>query len=351
MLSLWGMVCAYGIVLSMGAKKFDRYALPAFLAVDVLGAIGLALVLSAIGRRFSRGHKLVWALGLGTVTATQIALCVNCYPYYFSYFNPVLGGLQTAAKVMWVGWGEGLDQVSRYLESSANGRALCIGTSYEQILNYREQFRDNVLFFPPSPTQPQRFWPVQLDYAVVYINALQRYGLPRSFVELFGAEAPQFVARINGLEYAWVYHISRDRLLSLPPETAPFEATYGSEFKLMGYHIYPVKLNRARGESILPLTLHWRVNRPCGQDYGVNLSLIDAANTVWAEKQIDVPCTGWRQSWSNQWILPDDVELEILPGAPPGPYRVRVDVVHRRTGREVPPVEGTAVLLGPIEVN
>jgi hypothetical protein len=38
------------------------------------------------------------------------------FPYYLSYYNPLMGGPRKAPQVMQIGWGEGLDQAGRYLD-------------------------------------------------------------------------------------------------------------------------------------------------------------------------------------------------------------------------------------------
>ena len=74
MLCLWGMIAAYVLLLSWGAKKFDRYALPVFLAIDILGAIGFLTVLEVVATRWCLGAiKLV--LGLGLTLVLQPHLC------------------------------------------------------------------------------------------------------------------------------------------------------------------------------------------------------------------------------------------------------------------------------------
>ena len=48
------------------------------------------------------------------------------YPYYFTYYNPLVGGSRTAPDVMTVGWGEGLDAAARWLNQQPNSAELCV---------------------------------------------------------------------------------------------------------------------------------------------------------------------------------------------------------------------------------
>ena len=42
------------------------------------------------------------------------------YPYYLSYYNPVMGGGKRAPEAMFIGWGQGLDQAARYLNETVD---------------------------------------------------------------------------------------------------------------------------------------------------------------------------------------------------------------------------------------
>jgi hypothetical protein len=60
---------------------------------------------------------------------------------------------------------------------------------------------------------------VQLDYFVVYVNMAQRELIPAPIRQLMAEGPPEFTARVNGVEYAWVYRV--------PPGTVvpPLEET------------------------------------------------------------------------------------------------------------------------------
>src|SRR5207248_348046 len=119
-LPLWGPAVAllayavlFGLAMTFAAKSFDRYLLPAFPALDLLAGLGLAL----------SARRLRWIGGAGRLLAGAFLLPLLVYPlatslpYALTWYNPLAGGGPAAQAALMVGWGEGLDQVARYLNA------------------------------------------------------------------------------------------------------------------------------------------------------------------------------------------------------------------------------------------
>ena len=100
---LWLFLFAtlFGLMMTFGVKKSPRYILPAFPALGFVAAWGWLFVLQSF-----RKSLIVAVLG-----SLMILLTLNYVPYYFTYYNPLLGGPITAPKWVRIGWGEGLDEV------------------------------------------------------------------------------------------------------------------------------------------------------------------------------------------------------------------------------------------------
>ncbi len=100
--------------MTLGAKKFDRYILPSFLALDVLALLGWANLAQAITARFVK-RLLPFSLSPCLLVSLSTIILLHAlpgflqYPYYLTYFNPLTGGTRTAPQVLFAGWGEGLD--------------------------------------------------------------------------------------------------------------------------------------------------------------------------------------------------------------------------------------------------
>jgi 4-amino-4-deoxy-L-arabinose transferase-like glycosyltransferase len=193
-------VLSFSVGMTLGAKKFDRYLLPVFPLVDLIGAIGLAAGIRWMRRR--RGPVAMLsppieaAMGYALVVAlmvAQLALILPSRPYYLSYYNPLAGGRPAASRLILVGWGEGLDQAARYLNGLPEAGRLRVISWYSQSL--KPFFRGEVAGFG-APLD------VGLDYFVLYVNQLQRH--PEAMATYCGPQGPEHTIALGGVEYAWV---------------------------------------------------------------------------------------------------------------------------------------------------
>jgi hypothetical protein len=88
-----------------------------------------------------------------------------------------------------------------------------------------------------------------------------------------------------------------------------------------------------------------------GEDYTIYLKLINDAYHIWGQQDSRPVWDGSpTNSWEQGQIVGDKRELEVLPGTPPGLYRVEVILLDLHSGRTLEPEGGGSVLLGPIEV-
>jgi hypothetical protein len=113
---------------TISAKKFDRYLLPTYAPLDILAGMGwssLVAVLASTRQGFLNSFGKYAALFVGLlIIVLQAGLSLQNYPYYFTYYDPLMGGSSKAPAVMHVGWGEGLDQAARYLNQKPNAAQL-----------------------------------------------------------------------------------------------------------------------------------------------------------------------------------------------------------------------------------
>jgi hypothetical protein len=196
------VVYALGFValMTLGGKKFDRYMLPTIVMFDLLAGVGLWEAARLLRRRdvlAGVSFRLRWVI-LAVAVAVQAAFCWMSYPYPLVAYNPLLGGTATARQALLVGWGEGLDQVADYLNARPNAQRLAATTLYHHVMR------------PVFAGQTARIGdPGQLDYFVVYVNMEQRGLVPAPIRQVMAEGPPEFVARVNGVEYAWVYRVPR----------------------------------------------------------------------------------------------------------------------------------------------
>lgn len=225
--------------MTLGEKKQDRYILPTYPVLDALAALGLvrlslarrqpALDGQARGRANLRSKipalkSTVPALQFPLISLVIILLfqgipVIANYPYYFTYYNPLLGGGPVAARLMTVGWGEGLDQAAAYLNSLQDAKRLRVTSWYHNSL--APFFQGETTFYSSDAGQT-----LSSDYAVVYLNQIQRELPTTELVHyLLQHQTPVFTATLKNLDYAYVYRLPITRRSNWQMSRLPGQAT------------------------------------------------------------------------------------------------------------------------------
>jgi hypothetical protein len=198
----------YLLAISLAGQKYDRYMLPAWLALLLLAGWGWAGLLEWLEAQTTRklGPRQKYAAGLGlaiALLAGQGLGAAQVYPYYNSYYNPLLGGLEGAARVWTIGWGEGLDQAGEYLDSLPNAAGLRVMSWYaDGCFSY--YFRGRSLGMDRSTSLADLR---QADYVVVYYQQWQRREPSPEILSFLEDLTPVEVIRVGGLELVKVYQL------------------------------------------------------------------------------------------------------------------------------------------------
>jgi 4-amino-4-deoxy-L-arabinose transferase-like glycosyltransferase len=207
--------------MNLGDKKFDRYLIPIYPALQLVSAAGWTALLRQIARHWPQKTSKVSAQEPATVQApktSQVWMLVSLvllagwllfslwsvFPYPLSYYNSLLGGSEKAIQVMQIGWGEGLDEAGRYLSQKAGSDTLNVASWYRSVLAYH--FNGNTLSINAQLTQEEEAAILSADYAVLYIHQWQR-DIPPKLLDEFSARNPEHTIEINGLEYVRVYNL------------------------------------------------------------------------------------------------------------------------------------------------
>lgn len=210
-LELFFWIVFYTVIMSIGVKKFDRYILPAIPPIDLLAGLGWMALVSWIVHRLRRPTSYLVSGGiLALVIGSQAILTAQTYPYYLSYYNPLLGGPARASQVMMIGWGEGLDKAGRYIESLPNADTLQVMTHYpEGSVSYF--FNGKLKNLPSTWKGLEALREKGVDYLVLYVHQRQRMIPDPQMNDYFAGQVPEFTARINGIDYAEVYNLHKLR--------------------------------------------------------------------------------------------------------------------------------------------
>ncbi|MGQ9625793.1 MAG: hypothetical protein ACUVV0_02695, partial [Anaerolineae bacterium] len=308
----------FTLFISLSNKKGDRYLLPIFPALDILAAAGWC----GLARLMSRRPGYFLAAG---ALLFQVALLLPHYPYPLSYYNPLLGGPQVALKTLTVGWGDGLDLAGRYLSRKERAEDLMVAAVPAQCL---------APFFPGMAVNLSYPTALMADYVVLHISQVQRLAPGPDIVRYFQqSRKPEYIGRISGLDYVWVY--PGPRLLSYtPPSVAhPGGQVFGGTIRLHGYK---VEAPPRAGET-LRLSLYWECLGQFGGDYVDYVHLLDEKGHLWSQEDhrpvMELLPT---YSWEKGQFIQDERRLSLSPFMPPGSYRLRVGWYSVGEGKPLP---------------
>ncbi|HXV42709.1 MAG TPA: glycosyltransferase family 39 protein, partial [Anaerolineae bacterium] len=303
-------ILVYAVAMSLGSHKQDRYLMPIFPSLNILAAMGLIylwdwLKKKVVGEKPTPYYLLptTYYLGLALFAGLiliQLATALPHHPYYYSYFNPLLGGGQTAVRTMRVGWGEGMDQVGAYLAAKPNSRNLVVAS----------RFTHNMLGFRGDLVSllPDGRW-TQADYIVLYIQQVQRRQEPSpGFIDYFQTRTPEKIITIGGIDYAWIYPI-------------PFTTPANPNTSLV---LYWAALLGYRWEETGQLRLFWEnMSGPRDRQLVARLRG-DTTKTGWATCSPDPAFVAQAQT-AGAYV--ESLCAPALAGLPPGTYTVEFGLV------------------------
>jgi hypothetical protein len=129
----------YFIQLTIPSKKLDRYILPAFVLISLVSSSFFVWVFEKINLKKYWQKVLIIFLFLIPGIWTNILV----HPDYFSYFNPVFGGLKTGVKVLEPKWLIGKEEVTDYFKKMSKEQNLVFssGKSFEELV-YKKNGRE-----------------------------------------------------------------------------------------------------------------------------------------------------------------------------------------------------------------
>jgi hypothetical protein len=129
----------------------------------------------------------------------------------------------------------------------------------------------------------------------------------------------------------------------VPGAQHPQRANFGGHIELLGYDLPSVEVESGQ---VLPMTLYWQATTPVPHNYQVFAHLTNPATTLWGQSDKlnpgDFPSTRWpldRFVW-------DDHRLRVLPGTPPGEYRLAVGLYDLGSGQRAPVFAETGQIVG-----
>ncbi len=329
-LLLW--IAIFSLMLTLGDKRDGRYLLPIYFALCILAAFGLKLIYDKLKNRRPFSLKAgpvqpnLYQLGFGLLL---LGSSLTYYPYYLTYYNPLVGGPWLAARLIRVGWGDGMEEAAFWLNQQPDPENLRVATIIEQSF---------WPFFVGQITDHDSYETFSADYVLNYHRQIQN-GVPfAEYWQYYQARPPDFKLRVAGIDYVWLH------------KEAPL-ATLGRI--AMGNNVilraYSVDQQLARPGAPLTITLIWRLES--APDQLVRLQLRTETGQVWSESSpaplID-PQGPSTVEGHYSLILPDDM--------PRGQYSLWATLINSDKWTKIVTVpvghtEPLRAIAKPVEVN
>jgi hypothetical protein len=310
LLLLAAFVVLVVLAFSLFPKKFNRYLVLAFPALDVLAAAGIVWTIAALarGRVYLQRALLVALALLAWLNAAA------WHPYSIAAFNRALGGAEAGARTFSVGWGEGFGQAAAWLNEQPDITG--VQTAAIMIRSLQPYLRHGAqATTPKGPTLPP-----ETGYVVVYIYQAQGTVFA-PFDQFYPQATPLHTVTIHGVEYVWIYQA--------PPRLAhPLDVDFGEALRLRGYEASgPLQ----PGETTA-LRLAWQAETPATTDYWLFAHLLNAQGERVAQVDLPLPTSEWEPPRTYL----SEVSLTLPADAPPGTYRLLLGLYEPASGARLP---------------
>jgi hypothetical protein len=189
-------------------KRNPRYIIPAYSLLVLVAGYGLystALWLSEI--------KLNWVKRMAFISLSaailifQVLPVLVTYPYFYSYYNPLMGGSRKAGVTLFVGSGEGLDEAARYLNTKVDAQNLTAMSWYGSGC-FSYYFSGTTIILPTRIGDKYIYENAgKADYLVIYNNQWLRQ-IPPELFKALATITPEKSIWINDIEYVRIYKIA-----------------------------------------------------------------------------------------------------------------------------------------------
>jgi 4-amino-4-deoxy-L-arabinose transferase-like glycosyltransferase len=320
--ALAGFAVALILALSLFPKKFDRYIVPVFPALNILAAYGLAWEAAArpsvFGRYLFRGiirSRHVMSLRLAALIVLTLFSTVSLGAYSIDSFNPLLGGAPTGANTFLVGWGEGMEQAAAWLNRQPDiTGVLTVSTSTRALQPYLRHGAQAIT--PQTPGLPEK-----AGYVVVYIRDIMRGAPGPPFEQFFGRMAPLHTVQIGGVDFVWIYQAP-------PPVATAHPADFGPDIHLRGFEW----IDPAHHRTPASIKLFWETRDRPAADYTLFAHLIGPDSKRYAQVDLPYPTSQWEANRFVTTVLPLAVPMHL----PTGCYRLFIGLYYQESGQRLP---------------
>jgi hypothetical protein len=312
----------FAVMMTLGEKKFIRYALPALQFVILSAGIGYVYTF----RRLTKGQAPWYFIALALIIFIQAAVSLPLHPYYGTHYNNLIGGPKFVLNngiVEGQEKSEGMAEAAEYLNSMPMAPLLVVGS--HKLTAFYRYFEGKAVEITDD----------KVDYLVFSRNIVLRNaesGEWQKVWEAYKSREPKYVVEFNGVPYVWVYKTGP--VIDEADLVHPAEANLGENFRLLGYDYEPAQ---AFPGDTIHITLYWESLNPTAADYTVFIHLLDEEGQLQGQKDSQ-PLGGKYPTylWDREERIRDDYELTTDPEAPPGSYDLAIGMYELQNLQRLP---------------
>jgi hypothetical protein len=314
-------------------KKLDRYVMAVIPPLIFLAALGWTQVVGLLHQVWQK-RPFIQPVLLGGLIMLQLVFAILAAPYYLTYYNPFLGGVQAAARQVPVGWGEGLEQAAHYLNSLPNAKNLNVSSWYGDMfepyfVGQRTSFADD------GRAQ------LAADYVVFFVNQIQRQKPYPGLIDYFQSTPPVFqvaigpqgqVSQQNGVSWVEVYQAPAAQSASGAPKIEGVAQLLA--YKVEGQRVINNKTADSppvTSANEVMVTLFLKALGPLPEKTTFAASLDPIANNQSPVSPPPQPLTPHHGDWREGNIVEWQGILSLPPETAPGEYRLAVEL-HAESG-------------------
>ncbi|HTP00786.1 MAG TPA: glycosyltransferase family 39 protein [Anaerolineales bacterium] len=201
-------VLLFGIA---SGRNSAHYMLTAYVALDIIAAAGYIYAANWLAQRFPRtGHWAVPAVA-SVAVLLQAASALPFFPYYYTYFNPVMAAGNPGGHTPNYGYGEGLELAADYLSKQPDAAGSTAVVFYGRgAFSYFYPGRTEQLkaVYADSENVPQLIDVLHGSrYVVLYYALEHQRNSPANVMQALESIQPLKSIWMNGIEYIRIYDV------------------------------------------------------------------------------------------------------------------------------------------------
>jgi hypothetical protein len=193
-------------------RNSAHYVLTSYAALDILAAIGFTEAAARwSARRGAEKARAVPALLVAGVVVLQAGSALPFFPYYYTYYSPIMEALETGRQNPNFGYGEGLDLAAAYLDrkpAAADSTAVAFYGRGPFSFFYRGTTEPLKTVYADAENVPQLQDVLRRsDYLVIYYALQHGRDVPSNVMHALEDAIPEKTIWLNGIEYARIYAV------------------------------------------------------------------------------------------------------------------------------------------------